>query len=185
MGITPFGKTLTWLVRAGLLALGLVALGAAEEAPPGIKTGTKAPEFTLQDLAGKTYKLQDYRGKKVVLLDFGRFTCMPCRYVVQDLQKLHQKYKDQGVQIFSVNLDGPLAAQVVPKEIEEFKLTFPVLLDKNFQVTQNYKIETIPFLVLIDLQGVVRYTHLGYTKNLQKLLADQFEKYRPKKKSRK
>jgi len=176
-------KTLTWLARAGLLMLGLGLLWAAEEAPPGIKVGTKAPEFTLQDHQGKTYKLQDYRGKKIVLLDFGRFTCLPCRFVVQDLQELHRKYKDQGVQIFSINLDGPWAAQAVPKGIEEFKLTFPVLLDKDFKVAQSYRIETIPFLVLIDLQGVVRYTHLGYDKQLPKWLSAQFEKYRPKKKA--
>jgi peroxiredoxin len=174
-------KTLTWLARAGLLVLGLGLLWAAEEAPPGIRVGTQAPEFTLKDPQGKTYKLQDYRGKKVVLLDFGRFTCQPCRNVVQDLEKLHQKYKDQGVQIFSVNLDGPLAARVVPKGIEEFKLTFPVLLDTDYKVAQSYKVEVIPFLVLIDLQGVVRYTHLGYDRQLQKLLSDQFERYRPKK----
>lgn len=183
MGRIPSRKILTWLARAGLLAVCVGLLWAAEEAPPGIKVGTKAPEFTLKDHQGKTYKLQDFRGKKVVLLDFGRFTCMPCRNVVQDLEKLHRKYKDQGVQIFSVNLDGPLAANMVPKAVEEFKLTFPVLLDTDYKVAQSFKVEVIPFLVLIDLQGVVRYTHLGYDKKLQQLLSDQFERYRPKKKA--
>ena len=166
------------LLMAVLTAALLLGYGQGEA--PGLKTGTTAPSFTLKGWDGKTYKLSDFKGKKVVLLDFGRFTCIPCRSVVQDLQKLHAKYKDKGVRIFSVNLDGPFAQDAVPKGINEFKLTFPVLLDSKFAAAQAYKVQTIPQLYVIDTKGIVRLNHLGYDPNLQKILSAQFEKYRLK-----
>lgn len=171
------------ILAASLL---VVTCGPAFAAPgesagkPGLKVGTKAPDFTLKDWDGKTCKLGAYKGRKVVLLDFGRFTCLPCRSVVQDLEKLQKQYKGHGVQILSVNLDGPFAQQAVPKGIEEFGLTFPVLLDSTFQVARRYKVETIPHLYVVDTRGIIRLSHLGYTPDLPKMLARVFDRYRPR-----
>ncbi len=171
------------LARWALLAMAMGAASAVA-APDAaeLKVGAKAPEFTLKDIKGKTYALKDYRGKKVVLLDFGRFMCRPCQYVVQRLEKLQRRYKDKGVQIFSVNLDGPFAERVVPMGIEHFQLTFPVILDSDFKVAESYKVETIPYLVLIDTKGVVRFTHVVRDPEFEKTLVDQIDKYRPKEK---
>ena len=157
--------------------LALPSILRAEEAG-GLKVGAPAPRFTLKGYDGKTYKLSNYRGKKVVLLDFGRFTCIPCRSVVKDLEKLHKHYKNRGVQIFSVNLDGPFAKMAVPKGIAEFKLTFPVLLDTKAEVAEAYKVQTIPHLVVIDTKGIIRLNHLNYAPDLQKILSAQFDRYR-------
>ncbi|NCO95457.1 MAG: hypothetical protein CO096_29560 [Armatimonadetes bacterium CG_4_9_14_3_um_filter_66_14] len=174
--LSRWGGVMVALVATAVLA---GEIPSAEE-PAGLRVGTKAPAFTLKGWDGKTYKLSDFRGKKVVLLDFGRFTCIPCRSVVQDLEKLQAKYKNKGVQILSVNLDGPFAQEAVPKGIKEFKLTFPVLLDSKFEAAQAYKVQTIPHLYVVDTKGIVRLSHLGYDPDLQKILSEQFEKYRPK-----
>jgi cytochrome c biogenesis protein CcmG, thiol:disulfide interchange protein DsbE len=116
----------------------------------------------------------------VVLLDFGRFTCVPCRNVLQDLQKLQVQYKGKGVQIFHMNLDGPLAGRVVPKGIRDLGIRFPVLLDRDSKTAAAYKVEIIPHLVLIDTQGKVRFTHTGYEDGLRAKLVEQIDKYRPK-----
>lgn len=143
----------------------------------GIRVGEKAPSFALKDIKGKTYRLSDYRGKKVVLLDFGRCTCLPCRSVVQDLQKLHVKYAKKNVQIFTVNIDGPDAPKVVPKFIKTYGLTFPVIMDTTLKTAEAYQVFSIPFLVVVDKQGIVRYTHLGYDPDLPRILRNQFDKW--------
>jgi hypothetical protein len=73
-----------------------------------------------------------------------------------------------------------LASRIVPQGIEHFHLTFPVLLDTDYKVTESYKVETIPYLVLIDTKGVVRFTHVGYDSKFEAMLSKQFDKHLPK-----
>ena len=157
------------------LAVPLLALAA-----PALQRGKAAPNFKLTTLDGKAYQLQAYRGKSVVVLDFGRLTCLPCRSVVSDLQKLQRKYRGKGVQIFSVNLDGSLACRVIPRGVQEFGLTFPILVDKDYKVAEAYGCETIPYLVLVDSKGIVRWAHVGYETDLVTRLSQLIDKYRPK-----
>lgn len=149
------------ILTIALLTAWLGSIGAAAPAE-GLKVGSKAPNFTLKTLAGKSYQLANYQGKRAVLLDFGRFTCLPCRDMLTDLQKLQVKYKGQQVQIFSLNLDGGMAPRAVPKGLKELGITFPVLPDPGAKVSAAYQVTTIPHLVLIDKQGIVRFTHTGY-----------------------
>lgn len=159
-----------------LLMVWLGSSGGGAEAQ-GLKIGSRAPNFTLQTLDGKSYQLASYQGKRAVLLDFGRFTCLPCRDMLKDLQKLQVKYKGQKVQIFSINLDGGMAPRVVPKGIKELGVTFPVLQDPGEKVASAYLVSTIPHLVLIDKQGIVRYTHTGYDAGVRAKLEALIAKY--------
>ena len=143
--------------------------------------GDQAPGFTLQDIEGKTYKLSDYRGKAVVVLDFGRFTCEPCRKTAKDLQRLRDDLAGvETLRVFQVNLDGPLTDRVVPQGIRELGITFPVLLDRKYEVADAYRVEVIPFIVVIDPKGVIRHTHVGYEEELRQTITELHAKYRPK-----
>ena len=158
------------------LTLGLAVAAHAE----GLSVGSKAPSFTLKTLGGKSYRLQSYRGKSIVLLDFGRFTCLPCRDMLKDLQKLQVQHKGQRVQIFSVNLDGGMAARVVPKGIKDLGVTFPVLQDSASKAATAYQATTIPYVVVVDKQGIVRFSHIGYDPSLRGKLDTLIAKYRGK-----
>ncbi|MEN6642016.1 MAG: TlpA disulfide reductase family protein [Armatimonadia bacterium] len=164
------------IVTAAALFAGLFVAAHAE----GLSVGTKAPNFTLKTLGGKSYQLSSYKGKSVVVLDFGRFTCMPCRDMLKDLQKLQAKYKGQRVQIFSVNLDGGMAPRVVPKGIKDLGVTFPVLQDSASKAATAYKATTIPYVVVVDRQGIVRFSHMGYDGSLRSKLDTLIAKYRGK-----
>jgi peroxiredoxin len=102
------------------------------------------------------------------LLDFGRVTCLPCQGVAGELQRFHETYAKQGLHIFAVNLDGPMADRV-PKFCQERGLTYPFVLDKDFAVAERYGVETIPFLVLVGPEGKVRFTHVGYGPEFRKI----------------
>ena len=70
-----------------------------------LKKGQPAPDFTLKDLDGKTWKLSDLKGKKIVMIDFWATWCNICKREMPILQKVYQEYKGKGVEFFGIALD--------------------------------------------------------------------------------
>lgn len=176
MSLAPLTlSAILFVVLSGALAQEDAAV--EEEGP--VEVGDEAPDFTLKDLDGEHCQLSEVLEEGIVLLDFGRFTCVPCQYTAVMLEELYGEYKDQGVVIYQVNLDGPRAESVVPAAREELGVTFPVLLDTDFEVAYGYGVETIPLLVLVDQEGVVRLVHVGYEEGLADQLRELFDELRP------
>lgn len=131
----------------------------AEAAPdnlPGLWVGEKAPDFELKTLDGKTVKLSDYRGKKVIL-NFWATWCPPCKAEMPDIQKYYNE-ADDNVEILAVNIDPQYD---VKKFVRDANVTFPVLLDSKDEVNTLYKILTIPTTYFIDGEGIIRSKHLS------------------------
>jgi len=106
-------------------------------------------DFTLTDLAGKSWHLRELRGK-VVLVNFWATWCPPCRKEMPDLQALYDKYKDQGFLVLSISDED--AAKVSPF-IAERKITYPVLLDPGRKVNDAFVVEGIPKSFVYDREG--------------------------------
>ncbi len=165
-----------WVVSAvvllGMLAT-LTAVAQWEDQGKGL-VGKPAPDFTLKDAADKAWKLSDLKGKKVVLLDFGSTGCLPCRATVKDLQKLHETYKEKPVQIFTICVN-PISTDMLKEWIAAMELTYPILRDVEFKTAQAYGLEVIPFTVLIDHTGVVRWVHTGHPDDYRDLVTKQLD----------
>jgi peroxiredoxin len=123
---------------------------------PGLRVGEEAPNFELKTLDGKTAKLSDYRGKKVIL-NFWATWCPPCKAEMPDIQKYHQEAGDSVV-ILAVNIDPQYDVQ---KFVRDTNVTFPVLLDSKDEVNTLYRILTIPTTYFIDEKGIIRSKHLS------------------------
>lgn len=106
-------------------------------------------DFTLKDLAGKSWHLRELKGK-VVLVNFWATWCPPCRKEMPDLEALYQEYKDKGLLVLAVSDEE--RAKVEPF-ITEKKYTFPVLLDEGRKVNEALKIEGIPKTFIYDREG--------------------------------
>ena len=106
-------------------------------------------DFTLTDLSGKTWHLQDLRGK-VVLLNFWATWCPPCRKEMPDLQALYDKYKESGLVVLAISDEE--AAKVQPF-IAERKISYPVMLDPGRKVNDLYRVEGIPKTFVYDRDG--------------------------------
>ncbi len=131
----------------------------AEAAPdnlPGLRVGEKAPDFELKSLDGKTVKLSDYRGKKVIL-NFWATWCPPCKAEMPDIQKYYNE-ADDNVEILAVNIDPQYD---VKKFVRDANVTFPVLLDSKDEVNTLYRILTIPTTYFIDGEGIIRSKYLS------------------------
>jgi thiol-disulfide isomerase/thioredoxin len=118
-----------------------------------------APEFTLKDISGREITLASLRGKPV-LLDFWATWCEPCRESMPHIQALHDQFKEKGLMVLGIDINE--SAEEARKYFVDQKYSFASLLGSGSDVTKNYGAESIPRVVLIDKDGVVRYVHTGW-----------------------
>ena len=118
----------------------------------------KAPDFTLKDLEGNTVSLSDYIGKNVYINFFATW-CPPCRDEMPEIEKIYQKYKDEGIVVLAVDLGED--RDTVKSFIEENKYNFKVLLDSDQNVAEQYNITSIPVSVFIDKKGNIAAKQVG------------------------
>jgi len=134
------------MAQAGSLAQQLKAVGIT---PP--RQQLPAPDFQLQTLDGRTVKLSDYRGKRVVLNFWATF-CEPCRKEMPAIETLWQKFSDKGLVVLAVAADRGRAS-VVEDYIHKGRFSFPVLLDPDGNVRNRYEVQALPTTYLIDTEG--------------------------------
>jgi peroxiredoxin len=135
---------------------GYVSSAAASNDYPFIEEGDKAPDFTLKTLSGETVNLSQYEGKTVIL-NFWATWCPPCKEELPAMQKFYDK--NQGkVEILAINIDPE---NNVKKYKQEMGLTFPILLDSNEKVNNQYGIIAIPTTIVIDENGKITKKHIG------------------------
>jgi len=137
----------------------IVVAGPSQEAPEvGPAVGQQAPDFTLRDLDGVEVTLSEFRGF-VVLLDFWRSTCPPCRMTMPYLESLRAQYADQGLIVVGVSLDlteEEARAYIEENGFGEFVALHGSLAEAEV-VRALYGVGGIPHTFVIDRQGVVRH----------------------------
>jgi peroxiredoxin len=135
--------------RAAVLNRWMVFSGMAGS---GLKAGTPAPIFQLPDLQGRTVSLEEYRGRRIVLV-FSDPQCGPCDELAPHLVRLHQEYANNGT---SVILVGRGNAEENHRKAEQHGFQFPVLLqDRKWKVSKEYGTLATPVAFLIGEDGVI------------------------------
>lgn len=114
----------------------------------GLPKGTPAPEFRLPKLDGGEVALSDYRGKKVLLV-FSDPHCGPCDALMPELEKAHRQNGDVQILIIS---RGEVADN--RKKVKQHKLTFPIALQKRWEISKQYAMFATPIAYLIDEEGI-------------------------------
>lgn len=128
----------------------------------GIEIGKVAPDFELAKLDGTKVKLSDLKGKKVIL-NFWATWCGPCQQEMPDMEAFYKEHKG-NVEILAINYtpsEKGGGEEKVSNFAKEKGITFPVLLDKNIDVTTAYKVITIPTSYFIDTKGVIQDKFIG------------------------
>ena len=118
----------------------------------------KAQNFILKDLSGSEVRLEDYRGK-VILINFWATWCLPCRIEMPSMEKLYAKFKNDGFTILAIDMQEDAARVKAFKE--QYQLNFPILLDSDGSVGQFYGVISIPTTYLVDRQGYIIGGALG------------------------
>lgn len=126
-----------------------------------VSVNDPAPDFTARDLAGRDVTLAEHRGKNVVVLDFWASWCGPCQVSMPMLQGLHQQLGGRGLKILSLNQGEEVTD--VRQFINDNHYSFHVLLDPKGEVGNKYGVRGIPTMVVVDKQGIVRRTTVGFS----------------------
>jgi thiol-disulfide isomerase/thioredoxin len=133
-------------------------------------SGSVVPEISLPAPNGEIIKLSSTRGN-IVLLDFWASWCAPCRRESPNLVKAFNMYKNRGFQIYQVALDKTREDWL--RGIEQDKLDQWIHVSDlkywNSVVVPLYKIEAIPYNLLLDKEGKVIASNLRGEQLLVKL----------------
>ncbi len=77
------------------------------------------------------------------------------------MEEAYREYRPGGLEILAISIDtGP--KDVIRNFMQEYGLTFPVLLDPESEVMYLYRLFSIPASFLIDTEGIIRFKELGY-----------------------
>ena len=144
---------------AALVAVAVfAALWASGPAPDPIRPGQEAPGFALPRLDGTTVRLEDLRGK-VVLLNFWATWCKPCEDEMPAMQRLYEGLAGADFEMLAVSVDEKRAP------VEAFQkrlgLGFPILHDPARRVSEAYQTYRYPESYLIDRDGRILARYIG------------------------
>src|SRR5262249_29040042 len=124
--------------------------------PKLLPVGEVAPDWKLNDAAGQTHTLSDYRGK-VVVMDFWATWCEPCKEIMPRMQKLYEKYSNHEVVVFGVNS----WEQKDPAAFMQKKhFSYPVLV-KGEEIADSYQVTILPSVYVVGIDGRIIYSHVG------------------------
>lgn len=128
---------------------------------PAPIAGQPAPDFKLKTLDGGEVSLSQFRGQPV-LINFWASWCPPCRLEMPDLVRAYEAHKAEGFVILGIDLTFQDSIPDVRAFVEEFQMTFPVLLDETGVVTTEvYRLRGLPMSIFVDRTGIVSRVHIG------------------------
>jgi thiol-disulfide isomerase/thioredoxin len=118
-----------------------------------------APLLTLSDLGGTEHSLVDYHGQ-VVLVNLWATWCPPCKAEMPTLEAFYQAHRTEGFVTLAINDGDP--AEDVAAFVQDYQLTFPVLLDPMYLATDHaFKTTNLPSSFVIDREGNIRLRWVG------------------------
>jgi peroxiredoxin len=157
---------LTAVFAAALLVACFFA-GCSSE-PRSVKAAAKvkpetdrhpAPEFALKDANGKTVRLEDYRGK-VILLDFFATWCGPCKIEIPWFMEMERKNKDRGFAVLGVSMDDE-GWDIVKPFLAELGVNYRVVIGNDATAQLYGGVDALPTTFLIDRNGKIASVHIG------------------------
>lgn len=150
-----------------LLAVFLFAL------PLSIFAQQPAPGFTLPTLPdGGEISLTALKGR-VVYLDFWATWCPPCRKSFPWMDEMQAQHGDDGLTIVAISIDRN--RQLAERFIQQMKPGFIIAHDAKGSVAKSYKVSAMPTSYLIDRDGNIVSTHLGFRKSDEAKLERRIE----------
>jgi len=117
----------------------------------GLKAGTPAPAFRLPDIDGGTVSLDQFRGRKLLLV-FSDPQCAPCDQLAPQLAELHRKHENNGLAVVMVGRGDPEQNR---KKAIKHGISFPLVLQEKWKLSRQYGIFATPVAFLVGKDGVI------------------------------
>ena len=114
----------------------------------GLERGVEAPDFRLPRLGGGELSLAEFRGRPLLLV-FSDPECGPCDVLAPQLER---RSRAEDVQVLMVSRGDPRANEIKRRE---HRLSFPIVLQRQWEISKLYAMFATPIAYLIDEQGVI------------------------------
>ncbi|MBI5575707.1 MAG: TlpA family protein disulfide reductase [Deltaproteobacteria bacterium] len=138
-----------------------------------VEVGKNVPDISLPKLEGGTLSLSSLRGK-IVLLAFWASWCPRCEEELTFLQGVYKTSPD--IVVVAINQESQNISQAhierIRKTLKEWKIDFPVLVDRNLEAWNAFCINALPTSIILDKKGVVRFAEPNYYWASQEKIAD-------------
>jgi peroxiredoxin Q/BCP len=122
-----------------------------------LKEGMKAPEFEGTDQEGRTIRLSDYIGKKVVLYFYPKDDTPGCTAEACNLRDNHQELLDRGFVVIGVSMDSEKSHKGFASK---YSLPFPLIADTSRKILDDYGVYRKKMLYGRSFLGIVRTTFI-------------------------
>jgi cytochrome c-type biogenesis protein len=134
-----------------------VALSFGQYRPLFKQEKIAAPDFSLDDIQGKTFKLGSQRGNPVIIF-FGATWCPACRGEMPHYKALYDKYAQRGLKFLYIDINE--STRKVARFAKENSFPFLVLVDLDGSVANDYNLIGVPTLFLLDKEGnIISISH--------------------------
>jgi cytochrome c biogenesis protein CcmG, thiol:disulfide interchange protein DsbE len=154
-------------LRRGVALVSIATIGALCAIPAPHRDAmaleaAKAPAFRIKDLDGHTVELKTLLARGPVLLDFWATWCKPCHAAIPELESWRKAYAARGLTIVGVSVDGPRNHAKVRPFVARAGIHYPVVIDEDGKIQQRYQVLALPTAVLIDREGNIVSTRIGF-----------------------
>jgi peroxiredoxin len=128
-----------------------------------IVAGNVAPGFSLKGLDGREYSLKALMERGPVVAAFFKISCPVCQFTFPFLERLYERYGGEGVTFLGISQDD---AKATGKFAKEYGATFPMVMDDSngYVVSNAYGLTNVPTIFLIDADGTVKLSGMGFDK---------------------
>lgn len=131
-----------------------------------LEVGMEVPDFSLSDLNGTTRNFAGLKGDKLTVVLFWATWGDNSKKALQQMQALHQKYKEAGLSVVGINVDKQDLSEKNLAEIRaviaEQKITFPILIDRGLATFNSYGIIAVPSTLILDKNRVLSHELSGF-----------------------
>ena len=142
------------LCFALLLAFAAVSAGTNTLSP----SDGRAPNFLLPDIDGTQVRLEDFRGK-VLVVNFWAVWCKPCREEMPSLERGSRWLERFNGRVITINMgDSP---EMIRRFLEKNPVDLPILLDADAETSTNWGVTVLPMTFVVDPEGRLAYRVIG------------------------
>ncbi len=125
--------------------------------PTNVEIGKQLPTFSFTTINEEQHSIEEYIGRPL-LINFWGIRCPPCRVEFPEFVKFYEKYKGEGLEIITLNVDSSLRDQRRFLEHQEMPW---VLGTDDSELFQKWNYRFIPTSIFVNPDGTVVDVHTG------------------------